>query len=185
MAKKKTANRIVFTIGMVLCVIFAVMLVGNLTIIIKGIIHPALPPSVLGVTPMVVQSGSMSGSAKDHIEVGDLIFTIKPDVNKLKAGDIISYMDGQIAVTHRIVAVETGADGKRSFLTKGDANNTDDGADIPQNAVVGKVVLVLPKIGAVIRFVRTPAGVLSLLAVLGLLLELPGITDFVRRKRQQ
>lgn len=40
MAKKKPANRIVFTIGMVLCVIFAVMLVGNLTIIIKGIIHP-------------------------------------------------------------------------------------------------------------------------------------------------
>ena len=43
----------------------------------------------------------------------------------------------------------------------------------------------IPKIGAVIRFVRTPAGVLSLLAVIGLLLELPGITDFVRRKQKQ
>lgn len=157
MAKKKTANRIVFTIGMVLCVIFAVMLVGNLTIIIKGIIHPELPPSVLGVTPMVVQSGSMSGSAKDHIEVGDLIFTVKPDVDKLKAGDIISYMDGQIAVTHRIVTVETGADGKRSFLTKGDANNTEDPL-VSEDVVFGLYKGRIPKLGDFAMFLQKPLG---------------------------
>lgn len=157
MAKKKTANRIVFTIGMVLCVVFAVMLVGNLTIIIKGIIHPELPPSVLGVTPMVVQSGSMSGSAKDHIEVGDLIFTVKPDVDKLKAGDIISYMDGQIAVTHRIVAVETGADGKRSFLTKGDANNTEDPL-VSEDVVFGLYKGRIPKLGDLAMFLQKPLG---------------------------
>lgn len=157
MAKKKTANRIVFTIGVVLCVIFAVMLVGNLTIIIKGIIHPELPPSVLGVTPMVVRSGSMSGSAKDHIEVGDLIFTVKPDVDKLKAGDIISYMDGQIAVTHRIVAVETGADGKRSFLTKGDANNTEDPL-VSEDVVFGLYKGRIPKLGDFAMFLQKPLG---------------------------
>ena len=156
MAKKKTANRIVFTIGMVLCVIFAVMLVGNLTIIIKGIIHPELPPSVLGVTPMVVQSGSMSGSAKDHIEVGDLIFTVKPDVDKLKAGGIISYMDGQIAVTHRIVAVETGADGKRSFLTKGDANTED--PLVSEDVVFGLYKGRIPKLGDFAMFLQKPLG---------------------------
>lgn len=157
MAKKKTANRIVFTIGVVLCVIFAVMLVGNLTIIIKGIIHPELPPSVLGVTPMVVRSGSMSGSAKDHIEVGDLIFTVKPDMDKLKAGDIISYMDGQIAVTHRIVAVETGADGKRSFLTKGDANNTEDPL-VSEDVVFGLYKGRIPKLGDFAMFLQKPLG---------------------------
>ena len=106
---------------------------------------------------MVVQSGSMSGSAKDHIEVGDLIFTVKPDVDKLKAGDIISYMDGQIAVTHRIVAVETGADGKRSFLTKGDANNTEDPL-VSEDVVFGLYKGRIPKLGDFAMFLQKPLG---------------------------
>ena len=180
MAKKKTANRIVFTIGMVLCVIFAVMLVGNLTIIIKGIIHPGLPPSVLGVTPMVVQSGSMSGSAKDHIEVGDLIFTVKPDVDKLKAGDIISYMDGQIAVTHRIVAVETGADGKRSFLTKGDANNTEDPL-VSEDVVFGLYKGRIPKLGDFAMFLQKPLGMVIFIGVPVCAFV---VWDILRRRRE-
>ena len=103
MSESKISKRILFIIGAVLCCIFAVILVCNLTIIIKGVANPRIPPSVFGVTPMVVQSGSMSGNAEDHIEVGDLIFTVNPDTDKLKAGDIISFMDGNIAVTHRII----------------------------------------------------------------------------------
>ena len=119
MTKNKTSKRILFIVGAVLCCIFALMLVCNLTIIIKGVINPEMPPSVLGVTPMVVQSGSMSGNAEDHIEVGDLIFTVKPDTDKLKAGDIISYMDGNIAVTHRIIQVQTDAGGKNKSVYSG------------------------------------------------------------------
>ena len=135
MAKNKVLTKTLFIAGTVLCCIFALILVCNLTIIIKGVVNPKVPPSVFGVTPMVVQSGSMSGNAEDHIEVGDLIFTVKPDTDKLKAGDIISYMDGNIAVTHRIIEVQTAADGKRSFVTKGDANNTEDPA-VGEDAVL-------------------------------------------------
>ena len=84
MAKNKASKKILFIAGAVLCCIFALMLVCNLTIIIKGVINPETPPSVFGVTPMVVQSGSMSGSAEDHIEVGVLIFTVKPNTAELK-----------------------------------------------------------------------------------------------------
>ena len=59
---------------------------------------------------MVVLSGSMSGNAEDHIEVGDLIFDVKPDIASLKEGDIISFMDGKTVVTHRIVKLYTDSD---------------------------------------------------------------------------
>ena len=134
----------------------------------------SLGGKVLGFSSAVVLTGSMA----EAIQPDDVIITHRQDAYKV--GDIVTYQTGTMSVTHRIIAVH-----ENGYRTKGDANNTDDGADIPQNAVVGKVVLVIPKIGAVIRFVRTPAGVLSLLAVIGLLLELPNITDFVRRKRQQ
>lgn len=157
MAKSKTAKKILFIVGAVLCCIFALMLICNLTIIIKGVIDPGTPPSVLGVTPMVVQSGSMSGDAEDHIEVGDLIFTVKPDIAQLKKGDIISYMEGDIAVTHRIVDITTDADGKRSFITKGDANNIEDPA-VSEDAVFGLYKGRIPKLGDFAMFLQRPLG---------------------------
>ena len=48
-------------VGLALCVILSFFLVCNLTVIVKGALFPDRPPSVLGVTPMVVLSGSMSG----------------------------------------------------------------------------------------------------------------------------
>lgn len=157
MTKNKTSKRILFIVGAVLCCIFALMLVCNLTIIIKGVINPEMPPSVLGVTPMVVQSGSMSGNAEDHIEVGDLIFTVKPETDKLKEGDIISYMDGNIAVTHRIIEVQTDADGKRSFVTKGDANNTED-PTVSEDAVFGLYKGRIPGLGDFAMSLQKPLG---------------------------
>ncbi len=164
MTKSKTSKKILFIIGAVLCCIFALMLICNLTIIIKGVINPETPPSVLGVTPMVVQSGSMSGNAKDHIEVGDLIFTVKPNTAELKEGDIISYMEGNIAVTHRIIEITTDADGKRSFITKGDANNTEDPA-VSGDAVFGLYKGRIPKLGDFAMFLQKPLGMAVFIGV--------------------
>lgn len=47
-------------IAIVLCVVFGLTLLFNLTIIVKGLINPNEPPSVFGVTPLIVKSGSMS-----------------------------------------------------------------------------------------------------------------------------
>ncbi len=153
-----------FVIGAVLCCIFAVMLVCNLTIIIKGVVNPQTPPSVFGITPMVVQSGSMSGNAKDHIEVGDLIFTVKPNIAELKKGDIISYMEGDIAVTHRIVDIKTDENGKLSFITKGDANNTEDPA-VSEDAVFGIYKGRIAKLGDFAMFLQKPLGMAVFIGV--------------------
>ena len=88
--KRNAVKTVGTAIGALLCAVFAFLLVCNLTIIIKGTVNPEKPPTVFGVTPMVVLSGSMSGNAEDHIEVGDLIFDVKPDIASLKEGDIVS-----------------------------------------------------------------------------------------------
>ena len=180
MAKNKVLTKTLFIAGTVLCCIFALILVCNLTIIIKGVVNSKVPPSVFGITPMVVQSGSMSGNAEDHIEVGDLIFTVKPDTDKLKAGDIISFMDGNIAVTHRIVEVQTDADGKRSFVTKGDANNTEDPA-VGEDAVFGLYKGRVPKLGDFAMFLQRPLG---MAVFIGIPVCAFIIYDIIRRQRR-
>ena len=103
MTEKKKSGAAMHIIGAVLCVVFGFFLVCNIVIIVKGTLHPETPPTVLGVAPMVVLSGSMSGTAEDHIEVGDLIFTKQADIDELQVGDVVAFMDGSIVVTHRIV----------------------------------------------------------------------------------
>ena len=134
MTEKKKSGAAMHIIGAVLCVVFGFFLVCNIIIIVKGTLHPETPPTVLGVAPMVVLSGSMSGTAEDHIEVGDLIFTKQADIDELKVGDVVAFMDGSIVVTHRIVSIS--AD-RSEFVTKGDANNTED-EPISADQIIGQ-----------------------------------------------
>ena len=63
--------------------------------------------SILGYTPMVVESDSMAPT----FSKGDLIFIHKCDTSKLKEGDIITFhtiIDNEYALnTHRIQSIET------------------------------------------------------------------------------
>ena len=165
---KKNSNglqRTLSVIGLILCVIFGLMLLCNLTIIVKGTLNPDTPPSVLGITPLVVQSGSMSGTAPDHIEVGDLVFVDKIDAKDLKEGDIIAFMENKIVVTHRIVAIETAEDGSLIFTTKGDANNTEDSEPVAEDKLVGIYKGSVPKLGDFALFLQQPLGMILFIGV--------------------
>lgn len=179
-AKKTPAQKALTVIGNILCVIFAFTLICNITIIVKGTIHPDAPPSVLGVTPLVVLSGSMSGDAPGHIEVGDLILVGKANVQELKEGDIISFMQNKVTVTHRIVGIETGADGKLRFTTKGDANNAEDQIKVHEDFVIGEYKSRIPGVGNFAIFLQTPLGMLLFIGV-PLLAFI--VYDIIRRQR--
>lgn len=109
----------------------------------------------------VIQSGSMSPS----IMTGDLII-ISPQAEYTVA-DVISFRaaDGRV-VTHRIKRLEN-----EQYLTKGDANEHDDPELVPAPAVLGKVQLVLPRLGHAVAFTRKPAIFFSIIGLsLGILL---------------
>ena len=147
-------------------IIAGVVLLANLYRLAAREIFKVKAPTVFGYSSAVVLTGSMSGT----IEPDDFIITHKQ--SDYRVGDIVMYQTGSTPVTHRII----------SETDKGYANNTDDGTDIPKEGVVGKVVLVIPKIGAAIRFVRTPIGMLSLFAAIILITELPNLIGYIRRK---
>lgn len=179
-ACKAGSNRVLTAVGVALCVIFGFLLVCNLTIIIKGALFPEKPPSVLGLTPMVVLSGSMSGEAEDHIEVGDLVFVGRADPEELEVGDVIAYMNGGTTVTHRITAIDTNTDGDLLFTTKGDANNAEDTTPVTEEQLVGIYRWRIPKVGDFALFLQTPLGTLLFVGVPVLAFL---IYDIIRRQR--
>ena len=174
------SNKLVSAVALVMCVLFGAMLVCNLTIIIKGTLYPERPPAVLGVTPMVVLSGSMSGDAEDHIEVGDLIFVGKAEADELVVGDVIAFMDGTVVVTHRIIDIQYTEDGEPLFYTKGDANNAADRYPVTADKLVGIYQSRIPKVGDFALFLQTPLGMVLFIGV-PLLVFI--IYDIWRRRR--
>lgn len=185
MAEKKKSNgarAAVTVLGAILCVVFGFMLICNVVIIVKGTVNPDVPPSLFGTTPMVVRSGSMSGNAEDHIEVGDLIFVGKADINALKEGDIITFTEesSKTVVTHRIIEVTADENGEKTFITKGDANNIKDMTPVTADRVIGIFKTRIPKVGDFAMFLQTPLGMVVFIGVPILAFI---IYDIIRRQR--
>ena len=168
MEQSNTRNRLAkikTVIGAILCVLLSFLLLCNLIIIVKGTVNPEKPPSIMGITPMVVLSGSMSGDAEDHIEVGDLIFVEKEEAENLEVGDVIAYMSGGTTITHRITAIDTDEDGRCLFTTKGDANDTEDTEAVTEEQLVGVYQGRIPKMGDFALFLQQPLGMLLFIGV--------------------
>lgn len=105
----------------------------------------------------------LSGSMEPVLDVNDLVFVQEQETYQV--GDIIVYQSGDELIIHRIV--ERYGD---MLLTQGDANN---GADPPIDisSVKGKMVGSIPGIGSLVRALKTPAGIIIVLAAAVVLME--------------
>ena len=127
-------------------------------------------PTVLGFGTAIVISGSM----EPEISVNDLIVIFKTD--NIDVGDVITYRGNTTPVTHRVI--EKGADDVGEYyVTKGDANEPDDGR-IYKERVVGKVIFTLDGFGEVQAFMSTTAGFMLLTAIMLLLAFMPELIGF-------
>lgn len=114
---------------------------------------------VLGTRSMVVLSGSMEPS----IPVGSIIFVAK-DIF-YQTGEVVSFKNSQgITVTHRIID-KLAENGAVVFKTKGDANNTQDNELVTSGKIIGKKVFVLPYLGRITAFLKTPVGFIALVVI--------------------
>lgn len=148
----------------ILTALIAGLLCCNLYLIGARAMGSEKHPGIFGYSAAVVISGSMSGS----IEINDMVVFHRE--GQYLPGDVITYESGGALVTHRILE-ETEA----GFITKGDANNTADREIVSAEQIVGKVVLVIPKIGKFIEYLRTPLGMTCTVLAGFALIEVPAL----------
>lgn len=161
----------------VLRILFAVLLTAvigsNLWMLVQQSVFKKDPPELFGYSQLVVTSGSMEPA----FSAGDMILIRQEESYAL--GDIVTFrLSGGDLVTHRIVGSVEG-----SFITKGDANNTEDDDLLSPAQIVGKLVTCIPAVGSFLLFLRTPIGLLALVVVGFLLIELPALLGTRRQEK--
>lgn len=165
-------------VGVVLCIILIPILVINLTLIVRSFTNTKDVPQIGGYCPLIVLTGSM----EPKISSGDLIICKQIDGKDVKKGDIIAFFDpdgnGTSVLTHRVVEVIE-EDGKLSFRTKGDANNTEDQKPVAADKLVGIYQRKISGAGNVAMFMQTTTG---LIVCVGIPLIILVGYDLVRRK---
>ena len=112
----KALNRTVTVIGIILCVVFGALLLMNITIIVKGLINPDWPPSVFGITPMVVKSGSMSSDQPHRVVSDSIIDLTEEQIQSLKVGDTFKTKSGDYIETNIVETVSSSDDGPIVFI---------------------------------------------------------------------
>lgn len=154
MDKKKQKSYISKVVSLIIsCFLIGIILI-NVTMIIKSYLYPNKFPSVFGISPVVVLSGSM----EPVFGVEDLILIKEVDNEKLKKGDIIAFIHGEVAVTHRINDVVYEEDNIR-YITKGDANNAIDHLKVRPEQVQGLYFKHYDRLGGVLMFMQSPVGI--------------------------
>ncbi len=164
-AKLTRSQLITAIVGIVLAVILLPICIINCVLVIKGVANPDDVPSIFGVTPMVVLSGSMS----DTILTGDLIFLKEvEDAGALEVDDVIAFYTGNESevVTHRIVGVSE-VDGVTYYTTKGDYfMNSVDTSAVAETSVIGIYDgSRIGGIGNVIMFMQEPYGMAVVIGI--------------------
>lgn len=151
-------------IGIILYVILVPIIVVNLTLAIKSYINPNETPDFFGYKSFVIVSESMEPT----IMTNDAIIVKEVKENELKEKDIISFQDGDIINTHRIVKISD-ENGIREYTTKGDNNLREDRQKITFSKIEGKYILKIKGFGTIVQIMKNKVTLVCLLIILILL----------------
>ena len=115
----------------------------------------------------------LSGSMEPELSVDDLLIVAPAETYEV--GDVVVFQTQRTAVVHRIVSINGD-----EIITRGDANTGDD-EPITKENIKGKVVFVIPLVGMLINFIKSPVGTILLLCLAIWLLE----SSFKKEKEQK
>lgn len=114
-------------------------------------------------TPFIIISGS---SMTPTLYPGDLVLIKREHVSEIAVGDIIAFLalndgdsqqnDGKRMIVHRVVEITVDENNNVFLTTRGDFNQNNDDELITESSYVGKMYLVIPKLGNVMNLVKNP-----------------------------
>lgn len=161
---KKIINKISTIILNILLVIVSILIIIGIYYLVQIKVLNNSYANIFGYTFFEVATGSMSNT----IEIGDVV--IVKITKEVKENEIIVYSEDNNFITHRLIKIDE--NGK--FITKGDANNSED-KPIEETQILGKVIYIIPKIGILKRAILSPQVlilILTLIILLGMALKL-------------
>lgn len=113
----------------------------------------------------------LSGSMLPEIAIKDIVVTKKVSEEDLEIGDIITFISpdtryGGISITHRIIDKYYDESlGSYTYRTKGDNNNVADHALVPNENILGRVILKIPKLGYLQDLLASKGGLIFVVLI--------------------
>lgn len=111
----------------------------------------------------------VSGSMEPKYKIGDVLVAKKVDPKDVKVGDAVSYLGntGSLKnkiITHEVVEIETGEDGKLIFHTKGLSNIIEDPI-VHEEQLYGVVVYKAVVLSFIYSIIAKPMGMFILVII--------------------
>ncbi len=157
--RKQKINRILFIL---LYILLIPTILFSLFLIIIELGNSKEGPSFFNIELYTVISESMS----PRLKINDIVIVKKGyEIESYKKGNIITFIRDNEVITHRIDRVIS-ADMRPAFITKGDNNKVEDEEIVKYENIVGKVVLTMPKIGALVNLLKNKLFFVSILCLL-------------------
>lgn len=155
-------------------------MVGMFTVLYITLIAVITLPGFFGYQVEVVTSGSM----EPGICAGAVIYVKRADFESIDVNDVITYRlkDGKTKVTHRVLEKNTD---RKSFITKGDANDEKDTGEVEYARVEGKVACSVALLGRAALLLTNVWGKSILAIFLLALLLLRSLLQHPREKQQE
>ncbi|KXU47029.1 MAG: signal peptidase I [Coprobacillus cateniformis] len=155
------------------------ILSGIVFIILLALAILMFVPNFIGYKGFAVISGSM----EPKIPVGSIVYAKEAAFSDLEVGDVISYkINNDTMVTHRIYSID---EKKQTVVTKGDANEKVDTAEVKSNQIVGKVAMSIPLIGYITIYAKTPIGIIAICAIAAILILLNFLPDIFEKENKK
>jgi len=114
----------------------------------------------------------LSGSMTPGINPGDIVVSTEINPEEIKINDIITFAyleNPNKCITHRVVNI-TNENSIIEFQTQGDANEEPDQKIVQSEELIGKVEVVIPYLGYLPYYAKSPIGFITLILIPGILI---------------
>lgn len=172
---EKIKSKKLKVVGDILFIIFMIIMVVLIFITAQSK-FTGKEPALFNHRLYVVDSGSMSPT----IPIDSMIIVRESEPHEINKGDVITYYghSKNSRVTHRVVDIENQGE---LFTTKGDANEINDPMLLEGKKIVGKVIVTIPYIGKIFRFLNTKLGMGILISLSILWIIVPTISKRIKK----